>query len=993
MKKILTTILLMAMIALARTAVPFNQYRPFEIKMHNINNIECCVSNYGKFGQTTAGNAGLFWPKGSGHNYIFGAGSWFGTIDSISPDKKDTLVTIGYGPHGGEAEYTPGLKDMSSGDPNAILFMYPSPWPPPADAYPMAPQVSKSHQDSWCAYNDLDINQHVPGDTRPIGLEVYQTGYAWNLSTTKDIIFIRYELKNVSGKKLTNCYFGVCADNDIGNEAGTNANDIISGIVGQWYVIDGESLWVDNLAYQWQTADEPGWNDVGAIGFDYLQSPWDLKEGQDKDNDSIPDQYERDSAYYASNLPSTKWDVDADGTPDWRDPSEIPQIGMTALKRFTLNLEPNKDNERYVTLAGYNFKTGNYEPFDTIPPMPDDQRFLQCSGPFDIDADSSAIVLVGIMLTYWNRGVSERPDTPLVKLDQTVQYIYDMNWLLPGPPPPPKLTCVPGDAQITLIWDNSSETTPDPYYEVVSNPSSPNYDPYYKRYDFEGYRVWRSPSGKTGTWQLLASYDLANNITFKDTTMPDSIALNATDVGLTHSYVDTDVRNGFGYYYAVTAFDYNYVKSMLDSIYVANKWIDTIIGNDTIWVYDYDTIQVVGPKPIYFESGLTGVVATPRRDPANYQAGKFTVECLSGNPTLISNVVPKITYPLHMTEDPMFLRYGPIVYDNGNPLYSAFLLDKDTLPIDSFKVTIPLDNFAHSLFYEFPEYKGLNVTSWFIKTKTSGTVVIFDTVIKEPGSTYPDSLISLSTTVAGRPINWAYRGNDFKIIWRKKDPNGEVNTITVIDLNTGDTIPYKPYLENAATDTLADGWCFRSLNISSDTLIYSNTASQGTRTIYICSGKIGIARGWLKPGAPRPSANDVWIVKASTQYAPAPFKSTFAILSTPAKLLTDSILTLNVKVVPNPYIIHNEWQQSSLIRRLRFINLPSECTIRIFTLNGELIKTIVHKATIGSVTGDAGGDEWWDLLTENRQIVASGVYIFHIDSKVGEQVGKFVVIR
>jgi hypothetical protein len=378
MKRILTLILMLAIVAFARTAVYSNQYRPAQIKIHNINNIECCVSNYGKFGQTEAGNAGLWWPKGSGQNYIFGAGSWFGTIDG-----SDTLVTIGYGPHGGEAEYTSGLKDMSSGDPNAILFMYPTSWPPPAEVFPMAPQINKSHQDSWCAYNDLDINSHMPGDTRPIGLEVYQTVYAWNLTTTADIIFIKYELKNVSGKKLTDCYFGVCTDNDIGNESGTG-NDIISGIVGQAYWIDGESLWVDNLGYQWQVVDESGWDDVGAIGFDYLQSPWDLKEGEDKDTDGIPDQYEMDSAYYAQNVPPEQWDVDADGTPDWRDPSQIPQLGMTAFKRFTLNLEPNKDNERYVTLAGYNFKTGNYEPYDTIPPQQDDQRFLQCSGPFEL---------------------------------------------------------------------------------------------------------------------------------------------------------------------------------------------------------------------------------------------------------------------------------------------------------------------------------------------------------------------------------------------------------------------------------------------------------------------------------------------------------------------------------------------------------------------------------------------------------------------------------
>lgn len=986
MKKTLAILLLMAIIALAKTAVPNNQYRPFEIKTHNINNIEMSVSNYGKFGQTSAGNAGLWWPKGSGQNYIFGAGPWFGTIVD-----GDTLVTIGYGPHGGEAEYAPGLKDMSTGDPNAKIFMYPSPWPPPADVFSMAPQTSKSHQDSWCAYNDLDISYHMPGDTKPIGLEVYQTVYAWNLSTTADIIFIRYELKNVSGSKLTNCYFGVCTDNDIGNESGTNANDIISGIVGQWYVIEGESVWIDNLGYQWQTGDEPGWDDVGAIGFDYLQSPWDLKENVDKDNDGILDQYERDSAYYVDNLPPAQWDVDADGTPDWRDPSEIPQLGMSAFKRFTLNLEPNKDNERYVTLEGYNFKTGEYTPFDTIPPQPDDQRFLQCSGPFELEADSIAVVLVGVMCSYWLRGVVERPDTALAKLDKTVQYIYNMNWLLPGPPPPPTLTCIPGDAKVTLIWDNVSETTPDPYYDVVSKPGA-NYDPYYKKYDFEGYRVWRSLTGETGSWKLLASFDLANGITFTDTSVPESIALSATDVGLTHSYTDTDVRNGFGYYYAITAFDYNYVKSNYDSIFIIDSFF---YAPDSKWIYIWDTVMVSGPMPIFYESGQVPITATPRRDPADYIEGSFTVELLSGNEKLLSNLSAKIVYPLNMTEDPQFMKFGPIVRDTitGYPIYSSFLCDKDTVPLDSFKVTMPLDTFAHTYFYEFKEYNGISVTPWFIKTKAKGSVVIFDTIIKEPGSTYPDTLLTLSSSVVGRAINWAYRGNDFKIIWKKKDPAGEVNTITVIDLQTGDTIPFKPYTESTDTSSLADGWCFRSLQQATDTLVYGN-AQTGTRTIYICSGKIGIARGWFNVGGePRPSENDVWTVRASDTYVPAAFKATFAILPTPSGILTDTTITLNVKVVPNPYLIHNEWQQSSLIRRLRFINLPSECTIRIFTLNGDLIKTIKHNVTIGSVQGDAGGDEWWDLLTENRQIVASGVYIFHVDSKVGEQVGKFVIIR
>ena len=624
MRNLLIATLVIAVLGFSKAAGPINQNRVFQIEIHDVNQVEMCVSNFGKFGQTTGGAAGGWWPVGSGHSYIYGAGSWFGTVDTVT---GDTMVTIGYGPHGGEKEYGPGLAGWSISDPQAILFMYPETWTQiDYTRLPMAPTATKSHQDSWCVYNDLDITQHVPGDTKPIGLEVYQTVYAWNLSTTQDIIFIKYELKNVSGKELTNCYFGVCCDNDIGNEASGSANDRISGIVGQWFVIPGEPdpLWVDNLGYQWQEETETGWAEFpGVLGYDYLQSPWDLPDQPgiaDKDSDDIDDYYEMDSAWFMVNHPSpdSLWDADQDGTPDWKDPSQIPQIGMTAFKRFTLSLEPNKDNERYVTLAGYNFKTGVYEPYDTFPPPGDDQRFLQCSGPFSLKADEITTVLVGVMFAQWYQGSIVRPDTALVKVDNMAQYIYNMNWLLPGPPPPPKLTCIPSDQKVTLIWDNSSETAVDPYYAVVSDTlkiGTPVYDSFYIEYDFQGYRVWKSKTANAGTWYRLGSYDLYDNIMFTDIVSGETLA--ATNTGLVHSFTDTDVRNGFSYYYAVSAFDWNRVKV-----------------TDSTW------------RPIYFESGYVQVAAVPRREPANYLPGTVSVSYVSGNPAIaVNNVAAEITYP------------------------------------------------------------------------------------------------------------------------------------------------------------------------------------------------------------------------------------------------------------------------------------------------------------------------------------------------------------
>ncbi len=392
-------------------------YRAWDIKLHNINQVELSISNYGKIGQGVYGNPGCSWPKGSGISYMFGSGVWIGAIDSII---EDTLVTVGYGPHGAETECAPGLYGQAPGAPHVIIYMYPSPWPAPVEHFPMAPQVHKSHQDSWACYNDCDSIYHAPNDTRPIGIEVYQTVYAWDLPRITDIIFITIEVKNVLAKPIRDLYIGYVADCDL-----TITNDFSTAIIGRWYVINGESLWVDNLAYQWENTGSHG-----VIGFDLLQTPFDLQWGCDKDHDSIPDQYERDSSYYWNNLPAYKWDVDNDFLPDWRDASENPQSGMTAFKKFTLFLEPNKDNERYLSLAGYNFRTGQYEPYDTVITQPgDDYRLLMASGPFQLMPDSTVTFIFAILFANWHN-IYQTPDTAIVLVDKWAQAFYDLNWHL-----------------------------------------------------------------------------------------------------------------------------------------------------------------------------------------------------------------------------------------------------------------------------------------------------------------------------------------------------------------------------------------------------------------------------------------------------------------------------------------------------------------------------------------------------------------------------------
>jgi hypothetical protein len=92
-----------------------------------------------------------------------------------------------------------------------------------------------------------------------------------------------------------------------------------------------------------------------------------------------------------------------------------------------------------------------------------------------------------------------------------------------------------------------------------------------------------------------------------------------------------------------------------------------------------------------------------------------------------------------------------------------------------------------------------------------------------------------------------------------------------------------------------------------------------------------------------------------------------------------------VRVVPNPYYNHSRYELNQFNRIIRFMNLPETCTIRIFNLAGDLVRTL-HKTDITNSVVN------WDLLTENGLPVGSGVYVFHIDAgSVGTKFGRLVV--
>ncbi|MCK5447772.1 MAG: hypothetical protein KAJ43_06480, partial [Gemmatimonadetes bacterium] len=115
-------------------------------------------------------------------------------------------------------------------------------------------------------------------------------------------------------------------------------------------------------------------------------------------------------------------------------------------------------------------------------------------------------------------GLLEAPDNKLDQFSVAVvpnsllgrslvaQSIFDSSFLLGFAPDAPAFYLVPGDNNVTVIWEESpTEVLGDPFFEVASDPASPLFNANYRQFDVEGYRVWRG--GDPGSLALLAQFD------------------------------------------------------------------------------------------------------------------------------------------------------------------------------------------------------------------------------------------------------------------------------------------------------------------------------------------------------------------------------------------------------------------------------------------------------------------------------------------------------
>ncbi|HEX6643367.1 MAG TPA: T9SS type A sorting domain-containing protein [Gemmatimonadales bacterium] len=106
------------------------------------------------------------------------------------------------------------------------------------------------------------------------------------------------------------------------------------------------------------------------------------------------------------------------------------------------------------------------------------------------------------------------------------------------------------------------------------------------------------------------------------------------------------------------------------------------------------------------------------------------------------------------------------------------------------------------------------------------------------------------------------------------------------------------------------------------------------------------------------------------------------------QLNTPDLATLDdVHTVPDPYYVTSEFEQTTDNKVIKFVNLPNAATIRIYSSSGVLVDVIEHN----SISGE--GAATWNVRNRNNQVVASGVYFYHIEAGDARKVGRFTIVN
>jgi len=175
-----------------------------------------------------------------------------------------------------------------------------------------------------------------------------------------------------------------------------------------------------------------------------------------------------------------------------------------------------------------------------------------------------------------------------------------------------------------------------------------------------------------------------------------------------------------------------------------------------------------------------------------------------------------------------------------------------------------------------------------------------------------------------------------------------------------------------------------------------NVASYTTMNLFTQQSQFDIMYVWAPKSDPSlPSdftAGDEMTIYPYTVTVPfiAPGYPLYYDFTTTKAIIGSSSLATNrgdldkIRVVPNPYYGYNQNQTSTVDRFVTFRRLPKKCTIKIYSLNGDLIRILTKNSDDPTLR--------WNLRNLESVPVASGMYIALVDAEgIGQKIIKLAV--
>ncbi len=562
--------------------------------------------------------------------------------------------------------------------------------------------------------------------------------------------------------------------------------------------------------------------------------------------------------------------------------------------------------------------------FDTSLP-PTDQFYIQATKGINLTAGKTVRVVFAL--------IAGEDETEFRANADLAQQLYDNFYVGPQPPATPVLTAKASDTKVYLSWTDTSEVGLDPLTLVN---------------DFSGYKLYRSEDqGKT--WGE-AIYKTNNNCLDLDYTTIATYYVVSPGDPIPHNFIDTGLYNGVDYWYCLAALD---------------------IGD-----------SATGVDPLQSGFGVAGEVSNiievrPRDNPAGYFDAAGTVEHLySGNELPSEGTV----YPIAFSDSALTGNTYNVVFEDQPDATYWHLINAttgDTALAGQTKTggDPGLFEIADGLRVVVTNVDHVPVS---IQQTGFGST---DTTLVVPASVFYGSTTDF---FFGEFYGDAKFRSTFEIRYTGENTlGGAINDGTYIY-----PIPFEFWNTTTNQRVSASLYDFGIDGVWDpyDLLIIVDYPYDSTVDIYTTpawpvefSWMFGIDNTIFTP-----SVGDILTIDGPQLNGPDDV-FTFKVDAVDGNLATAAMK--DIKVVPNPYfagydaLIENSPGETVL----EFHDLPGICTIRIYTLAGDLVETLEHNS------GD--GVERWDLLSSGARLIASGTYLYHVESEFGEFIGRFAVVK